>query len=111
MELLTIETDNDLLNVRDEIKLFGLSDQLFWTSGTDLGSGGIYYWMTNGKSMGHVKWSTDRTQQHKQNCVAIYDQEIFFSNENCMSDNYFICVSKTLVKNNRDSSSTKLIFV
>lgn len=78
------------------------SAKSFWTSGTDLGGEGKFFFLSNGKSIGQLNWANDEPNNAKradsnetENCMGYTttDNLKFFRlfDRFCSLQYYFVC--------------------
>lgn len=79
----------------------GLSNERFWTSGTDFGSTlGHYYWMGNGQPITFNDWGPDEpnntlyTNGEYEHCLELWNPDgngYIWNDVICSQEAYFIC--------------------
>ena len=57
MHLASISSQEENDKLEKHIKDFGLGHEHFWTSGTDQGEEGKFFWMANGRPMTYENWN------------------------------------------------------
>lgn len=72
------------------------STEKFWTSGTDLGSEGLFYYFSTGQPVNNVSFQGGiGSGAELENCLAISQskaaENYTFTRENCLSELNFIC--------------------
>lgn len=75
----------------------------YWTSGTDQGSEGEFYWSTTGHNFSYTSWAVkqpnneyNRMAGEYENCVALQaESEFRWDDRPCNEVNYFICRNAT----------------
>jgi hypothetical protein len=58
MHLASISSQEENDKLEKHIKDFGLGHEHFWTSGTDQGEEGTFFWMANGRPVTFENWNT-----------------------------------------------------
>ena len=73
----------------------------WWTSGTDIGREGEWYWASSGASVGDFIWSSYNNQPTggtAYNCLLLFYESLFYEYKGydytCTSDTYPICQKK-----------------
>lgn len=94
MELVTINSEEQYKNVNKVIKKSGYPTDDFWTSGSDEGNEGNFYWASNGESFDFQIWHPIQPDNFNgENCVVLRHQDDVykFNDFPCDSKIYFIC--------------------
>lgn len=97
MELVTIDSELRFENVMQVIKEANHteSEDIYWTSGVDLGNEDNFYWVSNGESFEFEPWHHNQPDNagNNENCVELrnWNNSYRFNDNNCEAKNYFIC--------------------
>lgn len=95
MELVTLNNEDQYLNVRKVISESEYPTADYWTSGTDLGNESSFFWASNGQSFDHVFWHPNQPDNYlnNENCVLLrhWDRSYKLNDFPCDSSIYFIC--------------------
>lgn len=101
MELISITSEEkfrDALNVIEQSGHKEMTD-MYWTSGTDLGSENNFFWASNGESfeVEHQPFHEGQpdNSHNNENCIELrYYKNVYKLNDkNCDIKQYFICSS------------------
>merc|ERR1712150_236861 len=57
MHLASINTAEEQRDLQDHIQAYGMGHEHFWTSGTDQGEEGKFFWMGTGKPITYTNWN------------------------------------------------------
>lgn len=103
MELFDIKSKVQLDELVPLLKDAGMSDQIIWTSGTDLGSEGHFYWSSTGEDFtSSVPWRIiPNNMNDNEHCVELfYEKEL--NDIDCNTRHSYICyVNETVVEESK----------
>lgn len=75
---------------------------MLWTSGTDQGEKGNFFWMSTGRHFNYTKWSNSQPDNFGgiENCVHTWniDGVTQWNNRGCDNRLYYICEDKPKTK-------------
>lgn len=96
MELVTILNEDQYVNVKKVISESRFPTADYWTSGTDLGNEGYFFWASNGKNFDQVLWHPNQPDNYlnNENCVLLrhWDNNYKLNDSACDTTIiYFIC--------------------
>ncbi|CAB3366506.1 Hypothetical predicted protein [Cloeon dipterum] len=94
MRLLSIESAEENNAVLENIVL--MPGERFWTSGSDLGHEGAFYWEATGHSVGpFINWAPDQpdnAQSRSEHCIELWHEANHLWNDNkCDTQSLYIC--------------------
>lgn len=92
MELFDIKSKSQLDHLRPFLLSVGMTDTIIWTSGTDLGSEGHFYWSSTGDDFtSAAPWrSIPNNINNNEHCVELfYDKEL--NDNDCETHHSYIC--------------------
>lgn len=94
MELINVKTQKDLENLQEILRMANLSTkEHIWTSGTDLGSDGQFYWSSIGEDFtSAVPWLVlpDKKDSNKH-CVELVNGT-YLNDNNCDETFHYLCI-------------------
>merc|ERR1711936_543642 len=100
MHLASINTAEEQRDLQDHIQAYGMGHEHFWTSGTDQGEEGKFFWMGTGKPITYTNWNAgepnnfqyeDGEQEH---CLEMWDRDgkgLGWNDTPCSFSTFFIC--------------------
>merc|ERR1739836_253131 len=100
MHLASINSAEEQRDLQDHIQAYGMGHEHFWTSGTDQGEEGKFFWMGTGKPVTYQNWNAgepnnfeyeDGEQEH---CLEMWDRDgkgLGWNDTPCSFSTFFIC--------------------
>jgi len=100
MHLASINSAEEQRDLQDHIQAYGMGHEHFWTSGTDQGEEGKFFWMGTGKPITYTNWNAgepnnfqyeDGEQEH---CLEMWDRDgkgLGWNDTPCSFSTFFIC--------------------
>lgn len=100
MHLASINSAEEQKDLQDHIQAYGMGHEHFWTSGTDQGEEGKFFWMGTGKPITYQNWNAgepnnfqyeDGEQEH---CLEMWDRDgkgLGWNDTPCSFSTFFIC--------------------
>jgi len=100
MHLASINSAEEQKDLQDHIQAYGMGHEHFWTSGTDQGEEGKFFWMGTGKPVTYQNWNAgepnnfqyeDGEQEH---CLEMWDRDgkgLGWNDTPCSFSTFFIC--------------------
>jgi len=100
MHLASINSAEEQKDLQDHIQAYGMGHEHFWTSGTDQGEEGKFFWMGTGKPITYTNWNAgepnnfqyeDGEQEH---CLEMWDRDgkgLGWNDTPCSFSTFFIC--------------------
>lgn len=105
MELIDITTAEENNQIKMFVKNFDYasSDETrqWWIGATDLGSEGVFYWITTGDEIDFENFAPNQPDNHEanENCIELWDDVDFLWNDRrCDMRSFFICRRKISCK-------------
>jgi len=100
MHLASVESkaENELLE--KSVQEFGLGQEHFWTSGTDLGEEGVFTWFGNGRPVSFTNWNAGEPNNFRyengeeEHCLELWNRDgkgLKWNDTPCSFETYFIC--------------------
>lgn len=95
---ITSQEENDRLE--KYIKDFGMGNEHFWTSGTDLADEGKFFWMSTGKPITFTNWNAGEPNNfqydngEEENCLELWNRDgkgLKWNDSPCSFETYFVC--------------------
>ncbi|XP_017771138.1 PREDICTED: C-type lectin 37Da-like isoform X2 [Nicrophorus vespilloides] len=98
MELISIDSDAEFDYIREFINTLTATNKVsVWTSGNDVGTEGVFKWMSNGRRVFSNRWHNGQPDNAGSNedCIHFwYIGNVYLLNDlNCESNMAFICQS------------------
>lgn len=97
MELVSINSEDEYNNLMKIISESKYPRADYWTSGTDFGNEGNFFWATNGNNFNKVTWHRNQPDnyQNMENCVQLssWDNSYKLNDSVCDTSMLFICTS------------------
>lgn len=93
MELINVKTEKDLLNLLDVLQKGGLGvEEHLWTSGTDLGSNGNFYWSSTAEEFtSAVPWFVyPKIEESNEHCVELVNGT-YLKDSICDQTFHYLC--------------------
>ncbi|XP_065170343.1 C-type lectin 37Da-like [Atheta coriaria] len=95
LQLATITCSEEQTAIDDVINKTGVTNEWLWTSGTDQGEEGNFFWMSTGKPITFSKWSHPQPDNAggRENCINLWNTDGVFTWNDWGCDNklYYIC--------------------
>jgi len=100
MHLASINSADEQKDLQDHIQAYGMGHEHFWTSGTDQGEEGKFFWMSTGRPVTFENWNAgepnnfqyeDGEQEH---CLEMWDRDgkgMKWNDTPCSFSTFFIC--------------------
>jgi len=95
---ITSQEENDRLE--KHIKDYGLGNEHFWTSGTDLADEGNFFWMATGRPITFTNWNAGEPNNFRyengeeENCMELWNRDgkgLKWNDSPCSFETYFVC--------------------
>ncbi|CAH0547589.1 unnamed protein product [Brassicogethes aeneus] len=95
---ITSQEENDKLE--KYIKDYGLGNEHFWTSGTDLADEGHFFWMSTGRPITFTNWNAGEPNNfefengEQENCIELWNRDgkgLKWNDSPCSFETYFVC--------------------
>ncbi|KAL7301824.1 C-type lectin 37Db-like [Trichogramma pretiosum] len=100
MHLASINSQEENDKLEKHIKDFGLGHEHFWTSGTDQGEEGTFFWMANGRPVSFENWNTGEPNNFRyengeeEHCLELWNRDgkgLKWNDSPCSFETYFVC--------------------
>ncbi|XP_043477736.1 low affinity immunoglobulin epsilon Fc receptor-like isoform X1 [Leptopilina heterotoma] len=100
MHLASISSQEENDRLEKHIKDFGLANEHFWTSGTDQGEEGIFFWMANGRPITFENWNVGEPNNFRyengeeEHCLELWNRDgkgLKWNDSPCSFETYFVC--------------------
>jgi len=100
MHLASINSADEQKDLQEHIQAYGMGHEHFWTSGTDQGEEGKFFWMSTGRPVTFENWNAgepnnfvyeDGEQEH---CLEMWDRDgkgLKWNDTPCSFSTFFIC--------------------
>lgn len=85
MHLASINSAEEQKDLQDHIQAYGMGHEHFWTSGTDQGEEGKFFWMGTGKPITYQNWNAGEPNNfqyvfyHEKICRACKGNDFYFA--------------------------------
>lgn len=103
LQLATITSSAEQTDLEDVLKGSNVGNNWLWTSGTDQGEEGNFFWMSTGKPIIYSKWSRPQPDNAggRENCVHIWMSNGVYTWNDwlCEKKLYYICEDKPDAQN------------
>jgi len=100
MHLASINSAEEQRDLQDHIQAYGMGHEHFWTSGTDQGEEGKFFWMSNGKPVTFENWNAGEPNNfvyedgEEEHCLEMWDRDgkgLKWNDTPCSFSTFFIC--------------------
>jgi len=100
MHLASITSAKEQKALQEYIQSYGMGYEHFWTSGTDQGEEGKFYWMSTGQPLTYENWNSAEPNNfiyengESENCLELWDRDgrgLKWNDSHCSFLSYFIC--------------------
>ncbi|XP_069188489.1 macrophage mannose receptor 1 isoform X1 [Procambarus clarkii] len=100
MQLAGVETERQNRFLEQHIQDAGLGHEHFWTSGTDQGEEGRFFWMSNGQPITYTNWNAGEPNNFQyengemEHCLELWNRDgkgLKWNDSPCSFETFFIC--------------------
>lgn len=100
MHLASLSSQEDNDRLEKHVNDFGLGNEHFWTSGTDLADEGSFFWMATGQPITFTNWNAGEPNNfqydngEEENCLELWNRDgkgLKWNDSPCSFETYFIC--------------------
>ncbi|XP_076031590.1 brevican core protein triforce isoform X2 [Oratosquilla oratoria] len=100
MQLAGIETERENKFLEEHIQDVGLGHEHFWTSGTDQGEEGRFFWMSNGNPITFTNWNAGEPNNfqyengEEEHCLELWNRDgkgLKWNDSPCSFETFFVC--------------------
>jgi hypothetical protein len=100
MHLCSIDTAEEQRDLQEHIQAVGMGQDHFWTSGTDQGEEGKFFWMSTGRPITYSNFNAGEPNNFEyedgemEHCLEIWDRDgkgLGWNDTPCSFQTYFIC--------------------
>jgi len=100
MSLAGIESERENKLLEQHVQDAGLGHEHFWTSGTDQGEEGRFFWMANGKPITYTNWNQGEPNNfqyengEEEHCLELWNRDgkgLKWNGSPCSFETFFIC--------------------
>jgi len=100
MHLASINSAKEQKDLQEYIQAYGMGYEHFWTSGTDQGDEGKFFWMSTGQPLTFENWNSAEPNNfiyengESENCLELWDRDgrgLKWNDSHCSFLSYFIC--------------------
>uniref|UniRef100_A0A1I8P2S6 C-type lectin domain-containing protein n=1 Tax=Stomoxys calcitrans TaxID=35570 RepID=A0A1I8P2S6_STOCA len=100
MHLASISSQEENDRLEKHIKDFGLGNEHFWISGTDLADEGNFFWMSTGRPITFTNWNAGEPNNFRyengeeENCMELWNRDgkgLKWNDSPCSFETYFVC--------------------
>ncbi|XP_069972822.1 C-type lectin 37Db isoform X3 [Penaeus vannamei] len=100
MHLAGVETERENRFLEQHIQEAGLGHEHFWTSGTDQGEEGRFFWMSNGRPITFDNWNAGEPNNFQyengemEHCLELWNRDgkgLKWNDSPCSFETFFIC--------------------
>ncbi|XP_011504822.1 PREDICTED: perlucin-like protein isoform X2 [Ceratosolen solmsi marchali] len=100
MHLVSISSQEENDKLEKHIKDFGLGHEHFWTSGTDQGVEGAFFWMANGWPITFENWNAGEPNNFRyengeeEDCLELWNRDskgLKWNDSPCSFETFFVC--------------------
>lgn len=100
MHLASISSQEENDRLEKHIRDFGLGNEHFWTSGTDLAEEGNFFWMANGRPITFTNWNAGEPNNFRyengeeENCLELWNRDgkgLKWNDSPCSFETFFVC--------------------
>jgi len=100
MHLASINSNDEQQNLEEHIQSFGMGHEHFWTSGTDQGEEGRFFWMATGKPMTYENWNAGEPNNfqyengEQEHCMELWNRDgkgMKWNDTPCSFETFFLC--------------------
>nr|XP_027223330.1 C-type lectin 37Db-like isoform X2 [Penaeus vannamei] len=100
MHLAGVETERENRFLEQHIQEAGLGHEHFWTSGTDQGEEGRFFWMSNGRPITFDNWNAGEPNNFQyengemEHCLELWNRDgkgLKWDYSPCSFETFFIC--------------------
>jgi len=100
MHLASVNSAEEQKNLEEHITSFGMGNEHFWSSGTDLAEEGKFFWMATGKPLTYENWNAGEPNNFKyengegENCLELWNRDgkgLKWNDTPCSFESYFVC--------------------
>ncbi|XP_042880254.1 C-type lectin 37Db-like isoform X3 [Penaeus japonicus] len=100
MHLASIESARENGRLESYIQEVGLGHEHFWTSGTDQGEEGRFFWMSNGRPITFDNWNAGEPNNFQyengemEHCLELWNRDgkgLKWNDSPCSFETFFIC--------------------
>ncbi|XP_059089711.1 mannose-binding protein C-like isoform X3 [Tigriopus californicus] len=100
MHLASINSAEEQRDLQEHVQAYGMGHEHFWTSGTDQGEEGKFFWLSTGKPVTYSNWNAgepnnfeyeDGEQEH---CLEMWDRDgkgLGWNDTPCSFQTFFVC--------------------
>ncbi|XP_071454358.1 C-type lectin 37Db isoform X1 [Hetaerina americana] len=100
MHLASIESQEESDKLEKHIKDYGLGLEHFWTSGTDQGEEGVFFWLSNGRPVTYTNWNAGEPNNFRyengeeEHCLELWNRDgkgLKWNDTPCSFETFFVC--------------------
>ncbi|XP_075160772.1 brevican core protein triforce isoform X2 [Haematobia irritans] len=100
MHLASISSQEENDRLEKHIKDFGLENEHFWVSGTDLADEGNFFWLSTGRPITFTNWNAGEPNNYRydngeeENCLELWNRDgkgLKWNDSPCSFETYFVC--------------------
>ncbi|XP_046396795.1 C-type lectin 37Db isoform X2 [Ischnura elegans] len=100
MQLASISSAEENQLLEDHVKAQGLGLEHFWTSGTDQGEEGTFFWLSNGRPVTYTNWNAGEPNNFRyengeeEHCLELWNRDgkgLKWNDTPCSFETYFVC--------------------
>ncbi|XP_018013411.1 C-type lectin 37Db [Hyalella azteca] len=100
MHLAAIENERENRVLEAHIQDAGLGHEHFWTSGTDQGEEGRFFWLANGRPVTFENWNAGEPNNfqyedgEKEHCLELWNRDgkgLKWNDSPCSFETFFLC--------------------
>lgn len=100
MHLASINKEQEQNDLENHIESFGMGHEHFWTSGTDQGEEGKFFWMSTGKPVTYENWNAGEPNNFRyengeeEHCMELWNRDgkgLRWNDTPCSFETFFVC--------------------
>jgi len=100
MHLASINSKEQQDDLENHIESFGMGHEHFWTSGTDQGEEGKFFWMSTGKPVTYENWNAGEPNNFRyengeeEHCLELWNRDgkgLRWNDTPCSFETFFVC--------------------
>ncbi|CAB3375167.1 Hypothetical predicted protein [Cloeon dipterum] len=100
MQLASIDTEEENKFLQETIASQGFGLEHFWTSGTDQGEEGHFFWMSTGRPLTFTNWNAGEPNNFRyengeeEHCLELWNRDgkgLKWNDTPCSFETYFVC--------------------
>jgi len=100
MHLASINKEAEQNDLENHIESFGMGHEHFWTSGTDQGEEGKFFWMSTGKPVTYENWNAGEPNNftyengEEEHCLELWNRDgkgLRWNDTPCSFETFFVC--------------------